>query len=50
MQARYIALQVIEAVARGAARRVQINAVKGLHDVHMIRNFIIRNNWITKFF
>ena len=50
MQARNIALQVIEAVARGAARGIQINAVKGLHDVHMIRNFIIRNNWITKFF
>ena len=50
VQARNVALQVIEAVARGAARRIQVDAVKGLHDVHMVRDLIIRHNRITKFF
>ena len=50
MQARDIALEIVETVARGAARSVQIDAVKGLHDVHMVGDLIIRHNRITKFF
>ena len=48
MQARDVALEVVEAVARGAARRIQVDAVKRLHDVNMIRDFIIRNDRVAK--
>ena len=48
MQARDIALEVVEAVARGAARGIEVDAVKRLHDIHMVGNLIIRHDRVTE--
>ena len=50
MQARDIALQIIEAVAAGSARRVQIDTVQLFHDVHMIGHLEIRHDRLAKAF
>ena len=48
MQARDIALEVIEAVAGGAASGVNVDAVQLLHDVHMIGHLEIRHNRLAE--
>ena len=48
VKSRDIALEVIESVTAGLSCGIQIDTVEGLHDVHMIRNFEIRNDRLAE--
>ena len=48
MQARDVALEVVEAVAAGATGSVQIDAVQLLHDVHMIGHLEVRHKRLAE--
>ncbi len=48
MQARNVALQVIEAVSAGAARGIEIDAVQALHDVDVVRNLPFRHDRLAE--
>ena len=45
-----ISHQIVESVTCNTSCAVQINSVKVFHNFCMIWNFVIRNNWFTKFF
>ena len=48
VQAGDIAQQVVEAVARHAAGGVQVDAVKALHDVHMVGDGVVGHHRLAK--
>ena len=48
MQARDVAFEVVEAVAGGAARGIDVDAVQLLHDIHMIRHLKIRHKRLAE--
>ena len=48
MQTGNITLQVVEAVAGGAACSIEVDAVERLHNINVIRNLEIRNDRIAK--
>ena len=50
MQPRYISHQIIKPVARNFTRSVQINPLKFLHDLRMVRDFKIGHDRLPVFF
>ena len=50
MQSCNITAQIVESVAACSSCTVKVNTMQTLHDVNMIWNFIIWNNWFAKTF
>ena len=48
VQARDVAFEVVEAVAGGAARGIDVDSVQLLHDIHMIRHLKIRHKRLAE--
>ena len=43
-----VAQQIVEAVARHTTGGIQVDAVKALHDIHMVGDGVIGHDWLAE--